>query len=272
MLSIGSTSNLTQEKLLYRAVVFLNNTAVTLMQKHCYRQAQEVLRSAVDLSAKASNIPSFEAELNTSTALALRYAQQSICNPLPSPTTVEVHVMSDDDPYSSLDFSYGSLVGSTLVRINETTCNELLSSCETPSDKLSFLRKDIIAATVCYNFGCSFLPEAYLMTYHDQTRSDILSKTGAVLKLSAHILSVNRQRTLSDDRLWSHDYTLLFVLQLQTMADVSVACGDENELRCCLQALDVIVPEAECRLGNCDNVNADSEICYGPWGLGAAAA
>jgi len=173
----------------FKAAVHLNNTAITLLQKRCYRQAAETLIDAVAVMKDASSQPnvnentpkerlSLSPSIDTNDQDTTDFLQQKLTkaaqrlsslepSTLGMETLIQLHVMSDDE-HPSVVKHYRAL--QTKIVIGKQDRNALPSSSEAssfsvmpiayilrmePPDFETPLEQniDIESAIILYNYG-----------------------------------------------------------------------------------------------------------------------
>lgn len=154
----------------YRAVVYLNNTGVSLLQKRCYRQAMETFCDAISVTkgavphdgTKQSILPLYQATNRESIDRKLLNAAHRLSNPIPSSASMindlTIQVVSDNE--SALTGTGSFLLQESIIpafpthaRISNKTIYLIRME---PVDQEVTNDRSVEAAICLYNYGQAY--------------------------------------------------------------------------------------------------------------------
>jgi len=235
------------QQLEYRAAIALNNMAVTMMERRCYRQAFETFKDAV--TAMKLSTPTFTGQQNQSIIFdSLKKAHQRTSRPVISSQEILLTIVSlsyhDARPLTPQDFSAPSFSSSccpmfSLIRIDDV---DLLED----SDKTDPENGSNTLATLVtlYNFGIANLCRAHCLRAKRASASQQLLKGGLkLLTLSCNLLLSQYEDSYNGDGDEEEDFfavsRLLFILTvlLKTLCQTFTATGQGQDAANCRRTL-----------------------------------
>lgn len=236
------------QQLEYRAAIALNNMAVTMMERRCYRQAFETFKDAV--TAMKLSTPTFTGQQNQSIIFeSLKKAHQRSSHPVISSNEILLTIVSlshhDARPLIPQDFSAPSSSSCcpmfSLIRIDDV---DLLED----SDKIDSENGSNTLATLVtiYNFGIANLCRAHCLRAKKASASQQLLKGGLkLLTLSCNLLLSQYEDSYNGDGDEEDFFTvsrLLFILTvlLKTLCQTFTATGQGQDAASCRRTLAVL--------------------------------
>jgi hypothetical protein len=115
----------------YNSILFLNNCAITMMERCCYEQAYATLRNAADVSKILIHChdPKLSSELIND---KLNQSLQRLSNPARSNTTLPLNVVTHNQDGPTCTLPNTSNRPAVVIRIDDTDHFDLLDDHEVP--------------------------------------------------------------------------------------------------------------------------------------------
>lgn len=146
----------------YRAALVLNNMAVTMMERHCYRQAFETLKDALSIMRQWSTCTKTDQQWETVVLGYLFAAQRKISLPSASIRAIAFKSISLDASVWWDDFivSFQKDSPYILLRIDSSDCIDLWKLDDSPFGRWNQRQSDYVTMILLYNFGVAHLGRA----------------------------------------------------------------------------------------------------------------